>query len=107
MEYVYGLIESTLEMFPDLDPELPIRSLQLSRSFNYHQATETIKQNLEPLLRDEYYYNKENEFGDITKKRFVRPKIIIVAGLPDLHLNREQHSIWSMISEKHGFQSMN
>ncbi len=85
----YEIIEATIEKKPLIDPQLPIRAVQLSRSFNYHQTTETIKEQLEPLLRDGFTYNTTNEFSQIQETKFVKPKIIIVAGLPDLYLNAE------------------
>lgn len=85
----YELIEATLETRPSIDPQLPIRAVQLSRSFNYHQATETVKEQLEPLLRDGFSYNISNEFADTPKQKFVKPKMVIVAGLSDLYLNQE------------------
>lgn len=85
----YELIEATLENDPSIDPQLPIRAVQLSRSFNYHQTTETVKEQLEPLLRDGFNYKLTNEFSDEPEIVFVKPKIVIVAGLPDLYLNKE------------------
>ena len=85
----YELIEAAIGKYPLIDPQLPIRAIQLSRSFNYHQATETIKENLEPLLRDGFNYNVTNALAEIQQTNFVKPKIVIVAGLPDLYLNQE------------------
>lgn len=85
----YELIEATIEKEPLLDPQLPIRAVQLSRSFNYHQATETVKEQLEPLLKNGFTYNITNEFAETQESRCVKPKLIIVAGLPDLYLNAE------------------
>ena len=85
----YELIESTIEMDPLLDPQLPVRAIQLSRSFNYHQTTETIKEQLEPLLRDGFSYNTTDSLAETPEKKFVKPKLIIVAGMSDLYLNRE------------------
>lgn len=85
----YELIEATIEKYPLLDPQLPIRAVQLSRSFNYHQATETIKEQLEPLLRDGFNYNVTDTLAENQQTKFVKPKVIIVAGLSDLYLNQE------------------
>ena len=85
----YELIEATIDYNPLIDPQLPIRAIQLSRSFNYHQTTETIKQQLEPQLREGFYYNVTDSLAEKQEKKFVKPKIVIVAGLPDLYLNKE------------------
>jgi hypothetical protein len=85
----YELIETTIESNPLIDPQLPIRAVQLSRSFNYHQATEVIKEQLEPLLREGFSYNLTDELTERQEKKFVKPKFIIIAGLPDLYLNKE------------------
>ncbi|MFV2015196.1 MAG: hypothetical protein ACC656_07210, partial [Candidatus Heimdallarchaeota archaeon] len=83
----YELIEATIDMNSLLDPQLPIRSVQLSRSFNYHQATEVITEHLEPLVRDGFPINLDDKNEDYTVN--IKPKFVILAGLSDLYLNQE------------------
>lgn len=81
----YEIIEATVNMDSFIDPHLPIRAIQLSRSFNYHQTTEILTEHLEPLVRNGFTYSNPNSENQI----HVKPKFIIITGLPDLYLNQE------------------
>ncbi|MHA2366180.1 MAG: hypothetical protein ACXAC7_19625 [Candidatus Hodarchaeales archaeon] len=77
----YELVQATQDFDPDLDPQLPLRAVQLARCFNYHQTTELIHEHLEELLR-----KRETQKSPL--KGSGSP-IVIISGFSDLYLNEE------------------
>lgn len=91
---VTEVLEATEEQMPDIDPQLPLRAVQVARAFNYHQATEVLTEALPRLCEEGFRFTTEphywlDPFFDPPTRHIATPRLVIVAGLPDLYLSQE------------------
>lgn len=86
----YELVKATTfnSSFHDYDPHLVLKNIQLSRSFNYHQANEIITKHLIEIFQEGIPIITLNSDGEKNIKKKM-PRLIIVNGLADLFLSKE------------------